>query len=93
MQVAGEAFYLIFLPGEDGCSLIRQIRMSSCIATRQIPAIALTACRSDLLCEQVIEAGFDSYHEKPVLPEDLAAIINALVCYNKQRPSELYSVL
>lgn len=38
----------IRLPIEDGYWLIQQIRIHSCMALRQLPAIALTSYRTDL---------------------------------------------
>lgn len=70
----------IEMPGEDGYSLIRQLRLGAAeIPSTNIPAIALTAHAraSDRL--EAIEAGFDTHVAKPFEPAELVAVIIGLL--------------
>jgi CheY-like chemotaxis protein len=49
------------LPLEDGCWLIQQIRTHSCVAFRQLPAIALTSYTRDVSEQKALDAGFDQF--------------------------------
>ncbi len=51
----------IRLPIEDGCWLIQQIRIHSCMSLRQLPAIALTSYTRDASEFQALNAGFDRF--------------------------------
>lgn len=74
----------LVLPEEDGCALIRQVRRLPYPKFCRIPAIALTACRSDELCERAIAAGFNIYHEIPILSNELAIIIRNLLSFRNE---------
>lgn len=66
----------IGLPDEDGFSLIRRIRTLSTDATRNLPAIALTAFASNEDRTRALVEGFNLYIPKPVEP---AALVQAVV--------------
>ena len=87
-----EQFHILIsdlvLPEEDGCSLIRQVRGLAKEERSNIPAIALTACKVDRLCEHAIAAGFDLYQEKPLLTDDLAMAIISLLSFHRTREGQ-----
>jgi CheY-like chemotaxis protein len=63
---------------EDGYSLIRRIRTLSAEATKNIPAIALTAfARNDDRAHALVE-GFNQHMAKPVEPSALVSAVAAL---------------
>jgi signal transduction histidine kinase/CHASE1-domain containing sensor protein/ActR/RegA family two-component response regulator len=67
----------IAMPGEDGHSLIRDIRSDRRFET--IPAIALSAHGQQRDHELSLEAGFDRHVNKPVDPIRLAEIVATLL--------------
>ena len=69
----------IGMPGEDGYSLIQQVRSLDAAAGGEIPAIALTAYASDGERQKAIDAGFNKHIAKPVKPIQLALIIADLI--------------
>ncbi len=69
----------IGLPGEDGYSLIRQIRGLSAAEGGRIPAVALTAYARAEDRTRSLLAGFQSHVPKPAEPTELLAVIAALV--------------
>ena len=68
----------IEMPGEDGYSFMRKVRLRPAPASR-IPAIALTAhtAQSDRLSS--LEAGFQTHMAKPVDPVELVAALKSLI--------------
>ncbi len=68
----------IGMPGEDGYSLIQQVRTLDAAAGGKIPAIALTAYASDGEQKKAIDAGFNKHIAKPVKPVQLALIVAEL---------------
>ncbi|MCI0363838.1 MAG: ATP-binding protein [Phycisphaerales bacterium] len=68
----------IGMPGEDGYSLIRQVRARSIDRGGLTPAIALTAFAGDANRRRAIEAGYQKHMAKPAEPEKLAAAIARL---------------
>lgn len=68
----------IGMPDIDGYTLINLIRQ---LPTRQslIPAIAVTAYANKQTRTRALEAGFQQYITKPVLPEELARAVRAIV--------------
>lgn len=52
------------LPGIDGWGFLQTIR--GVPATREIPAVAVTAFHSPNVARQAIEAGFQAYFPKPI---------------------------
>jgi len=69
----------ISMPGEDGYSLMRQVRELSAAAGGGIPAIALTALVRDQDQTKAIAAGFQRHLAKPVAPLQLALAVATLV--------------
>jgi signal transduction histidine kinase/CheY-like chemotaxis protein len=68
----------IEMPGEDGYSLIRKIRLME--APRQhVPAIALTAYTRSVDRVRALAAGFQMHMSKPVEPAELVAAVKSLV--------------
>jgi signal transduction histidine kinase/DNA-binding response OmpR family regulator len=64
------------MPGEDGYSLIRQVRAKG---EARIPALALSAYVRPEERTRALLAGFDLHIGKPVEPSDLAAAVRSLV--------------
>jgi CheY-like chemotaxis protein len=87
---AGEAFKMFLeakldmlicdlaMPGEDGYSLIRKIRLLEPEQGGQIPAIALTASAGEEDRNLSIEAGFQVHLAKPIEPAELVGVVAAL---------------
>jgi hypothetical protein len=66
------------MPGEDGYSLIRQVRALEAFQEEVLPAIALTAYAGEAERVQALEAGFQMHVSKPVDPFELAAVVASL---------------
>ncbi len=65
----------IGMPGQDGWSLIRQVRALSAAAGGKIPAAALTAYASNRERNLALQLGFQVHIAKPVEPDRLVAIV------------------
>lgn len=62
----------IAMPVEDGIGLVRRIREQERLRHwPRRPMIALTAHASPAMREQALDAGFDQFLAKPLLPDDL----------------------
>jgi len=72
----------IGMPGEDGYTLIRQVRAME-TQGKQLPAIALTAYAGEFDQKQAIAAGFQQHLSKPIEPQELIEAVATLV--NKTR--------
>lgn len=72
------------LPGEDGCSLIRKVRLLK--AVREIPAIAVTATAQASDRTQALAAGFHKYLTKPIDLNELTSVVAS--CVDKFLTSE-----
>lgn len=71
------------LPGEDGYTLLKEVRIASLAAhSSRIPALALTAFARPEDRRRALEAGFDEHLAKPVDPERLLTIVLQLA-HNK----------
>ena len=68
----------IAMPGEDGLSLIRRVRMLPLDRGGQVPAIALSAYAGAEDRRQALLAGFQRHMSKPVDPAQLLAVIAAM---------------
>ncbi|HKX29765.1 MAG TPA: ATP-binding protein, partial [Blastocatellia bacterium] len=68
----------IEMSGEDGYSLIRKVRSLDHENLRRIPAVALTAYTRSEDRVLALQAGFQMHVAKPVEPEELVIVINAL---------------
>jgi signal transduction histidine kinase/CheY-like chemotaxis protein len=73
----------IGMPGEDGFTLIRRIRLMTG-ASAQVPAIALTAYARIEDRVKAIHAGFQLHLSKPVEPIELVAMVQSLA----KRPAD-----
>jgi CheY-like chemotaxis protein len=65
------------MPGEDGYSLIKQVRELG-LDVGRLPAIALTAYARAEDRVKAITAGFDMHVAKPVEPAELVAMVASL---------------
>jgi CheY-like chemotaxis protein len=68
----------IAMPGEDGYSLIRQVRALEAFQGEVLPAIALTAYVGEAERVQALEAGFQMHVSKPVDPFEFVAVVASL---------------
>jgi CheY-like chemotaxis protein/two-component sensor histidine kinase len=69
----------IGMPGEDGYSLISQVRALSGEQGGRVPAVALTAYARVEDRTRALTAGFNMHVAKPVEPTELLAILSSLV--------------
>jgi CheY-like chemotaxis protein len=65
----------IGMPGEDGYSLIRQVRKLPLDKGRQMPAVALTAYARSEDRQRAILAGYQLHVAKPVEPAELITMV------------------
>jgi PAS domain S-box-containing protein len=63
----------IAMPGQNGCELLRQVRLL--YPEAQIPAIAFTAYANETYRRDSLQAGFQEHLIKPVEPEELVRVI------------------
>ena len=68
----------ISMPGEDGYSLLRQVRQLSPVRGGQVPAAALTAHAGEEDRAHSLSAGFQMHLAKPVGADTLAAAVEKL---------------
>lgn len=68
----------IYLPDEDGYSLLLKARNLEAKRGRKIPAIALTASAFDEDRKRASLAGYDIYRCKPIDVDDLASVVASL---------------
>jgi CheY-like chemotaxis protein len=69
----------IAMPGEDGYSLLRQVRAMEPEQGGRIPAIALTAYSRTKDRVQALAAGFQMHMPKPVNAAELAIAITSII--------------
>jgi len=69
----------IAMPGEDGYSLIRQVRALPDDGGGNVPAAALTAYATLDDRRKALQAGYNDHIPKPVDPTRLIATVSALV--------------
>jgi CheY-like chemotaxis protein len=67
----------IRLPGMDGVAALAELRRDP--ATRRIPVIAVTASTMSQHRGQIVAAGFDDYHGKPIDIARLVASVGELL--------------
>ena len=72
----------IEMPGEDGYSLIRKIRLQE-PPSQRLPAIALTAYTRSADRVRALAAGFQTHMSKPVEPAELVAAVKSLAAPRK----------
>lgn len=68
----------IAMPGEDGFSFIRKVRLRDPKNGGRIPAAALTALASDEDRQRAMQSGFQLHVAKPVDASRLAAVVSTL---------------
>ena len=68
----------IGMPGEDGYSLIRQLRLLEEDQQNPLPAVALTAYARSEDRTKSIRSGFQDHLAKPVEPAELLAVVSSL---------------
>ncbi|MEH2317684.1 response regulator [Nostoc sp.] len=68
----------IYLPDEDGYSLLLKARSLEAKRGRKIPAIALTASALDEDRNHASEVGYDIYQSKPIDLDELASLVATL---------------
>jgi PAS domain S-box-containing protein len=68
----------IEMPGQDGLTFIRKVRVLPPGDGGRVPAAALTAYASSNDRTQALLAGFDMHVPKPVQPDELAAVVARL---------------
>ena len=68
----------IGMPDEDGYSLIRRLRARPKEGELRLPAIALTAYARPSDAQAALDAGYDRYMRKPVVPADLVREIKRM---------------
>ncbi|MCC5663691.1 response regulator [Nostoc sp. CHAB 5784] len=68
----------IYLPEEDGYSLLLKVRNLEAKRGRKIPAIALTASAYDEDRNRALLAGYDIYRCKPIDLDELASVVASL---------------
>ena len=68
----------IGMPGEDGYSLIRQLRVLEESRESVLPAVALTAYARPEDRTKAVRSGFQNHLAKPVEPAELLAIVSSL---------------
>ena len=69
----------IRMPGKDGYSFIREVRMHEARRGGRAPAVALTAHASAEDRAAALTAGFDVHLAKPVDPDNLALTVSQLI--------------
>ncbi|MEH2304629.1 PAS domain-containing hybrid sensor histidine kinase/response regulator [Nostoc sp.] len=74
----------IGMPGEDGYSLIRQVREQEALRGEKILAVALTAYARDEERKLALEAGFEVHLSKPIEPDKLVKVVANLVKISKE---------
>ncbi len=76
----------IGMPGEDGYSLIRRLRLLPAARGGAVPALALTAYARVEDRLRVLEAGFQMHVPKPIEPAELVALVTSLTDWQTRRP-------
>ncbi|MBD2121843.1 response regulator [Trichocoleus sp. FACHB-262] len=71
----------IVLPGEDGYSLMSQVKAWKTTQRTRIPAIALTVCAEESAQRRAIAAGFCQHLPKPL---DIDELIATMACLTQE---------
>jgi two-component system, chemotaxis family, chemotaxis protein CheY len=73
----------INMPGMDGITFVKQVRTSPILASvRDVPVILLTGERGGDLRQRGVEAGANSFINKPVSHNDLTETVRKLLAQN-----------
>jgi PAS domain S-box-containing protein len=78
----------IGMPGEDGYSLIRRLRVLEQKHENALPAVALTAYARSEDRTKAIRSGFQNHLAKPVEPAELLAVVSSLAARKPAFPPE-----
>jgi CheY-like chemotaxis protein len=78
----------IGMPGEDGYSLIRRLRVLEQRQENALPAVALTAYARSEDRTKAIRSGFQNHLAKPVEPAELLAVVSSLAARKPAFPLE-----
>ncbi len=78
----------IGMPGEDGYSLIRRLRVLEQKHEIALPAVALTAYARSEDRTKAIRSGFQNHLAKPVEPAELLAVVSSLAARKPAFPPE-----
>jgi PAS domain S-box-containing protein len=78
----------IAMPGEDGLSLVRRVRMLPFDRGGQVPAIALSAYAGAEDRRKALLAGFQRHMSKPVDPAHLLATVATMIRSGGERSGE-----
>jgi PAS domain S-box-containing protein len=78
----------IGMPGEDGYSLIRRLRVLEERQENGLPAVALTAYARSEDRTKAIRSGFQNHLAKPVEPAELLAVVSSLAARKLTIPTE-----
>lgn len=100
VKIAQTAYDIIFLdhmmPDMDGIAVMKNIKHSTDHLNVDTPVIALTANAVSGAKEMYLEAGFNSYISKPIMPEKLDKILEEYIpmkkktaVEKKERPADL----
>jgi PAS domain S-box-containing protein len=79
----------IGMPGEDGYSLIRRLRVLEQRQENALPAVALTAYARSEDRTKAVRSGFQNHLAKPVEPAELLAVVRSLAAGKLPIPPEL----
>ncbi|MBD2095867.1 response regulator [Trichocoleus sp. FACHB-591] len=71
----------IVLPGEDGYSLMSQVKAWETTQRTRIPAIALTVCAEESAQRRAVAAGFCQHLPKPL---DIDELIATMACLTQE---------
>jgi CheY-like chemotaxis protein len=69
----------IGMAGEDGYSLIREVRRRDTREGTHLPAAAITAYAGAQFRERALAAGFDCHVAKPIVPGDVIRVVVELM--------------
>jgi CheY-like chemotaxis protein len=79
------------MPGLDGYQLVRALRGDP--ETAGIPLIILTALAQDHSRFDGLAAGADRFLQKPIKPQDLARVIDEVLCIDANERAQQYADL
>jgi two-component system cell cycle response regulator DivK len=74
----------IQLPGMDGITAFRCLRADA--RTREIPVMAVTASAMTHTRQQILAAGFDAYHSKPIRVQEFLEAVRRILEPEREAP-------
>jgi CheY-like chemotaxis protein len=81
--------YDIAMPGEDGYSFIRRLRILEESQESSLPALALSAYAGSEDRTKAIRSGFQNHLAKPVEPAELLAVVSSLTARKSAIPFDV----